>query len=62
VLQLHVLRAREGRLVPYERLLALFLVWIGYFGQTFLLYKAHNVVKPCTGEWVVLLLAGNIFS
>lgn len=58
VLRLHVMRAKEGRLVPWERLLALFLVWIGYFGQTFLLYKAHDVVEPCSGGWIVLLLAG----
>lgn len=56
--KLHALRAKESRLVPYERLLVLFLVWIGYFAQTYLLYRAHDVVEPCSAGWIVLLLAG----
>lgn len=56
--QLQKLRQREGRLVPWERLLALALVWLGYFVITFLLYRAHDVVKPCSGGWIVLFLSG----
>lgn len=50
--------ARESRMVPWEPVAILCLIWLGYFVLTYLLFKAHDAVEPCSAGWIVLLLAG----
>ncbi|EGD78809.1 hypothetical protein PTSG_01784 [Salpingoeca rosetta] len=55
-LELEAIQRREARTVPWEKLVLLILVWLGYTTITMLLYEANDVIKPCSAGWIVLLL------
>eukprot|EP00055_Hartaetosiga_balthica_P016284 m.102158 g.102158 ORF g.102158 m.102158 type:complete len:438 (+) comp9074_c0_seq3:351-1664(+) len=48
--------SKEARLAPPERLILLVFVWIGYFIISFLLFRADDVVKPCSSGWILVFL------
>eukprot|EP01147_Barroeca_monosierra_P006869 gene6869-9523_t len=47
---------RESRIVPWEKLASLIIVWLGYTCITMLLYQADDVIRPCSPGWIVLLM------
>eukprot|EP00049_Salpingoeca_infusionum_P014629 m.276627 g.276627 ORF g.276627 m.276627 type:complete len:484 (+) comp15713_c2_seq6:38-1489(+) len=48
---------KEARLLPYERFIALTLVWVGYFLISFFLYHGEKYLEPCSAGWITLFVA-----